>query len=330
MRRIGFVRLDDMGMMPDDNIGPVASEKPGQLPLRRIFMALILVPPMDADHHAVDAVATNRPQIRRHAQRIYAVDRRAFRDGQPIGAVGVVQQGETDPAANKMQRMIGRTVQAVRESSGVTDSAAVQFLDGRPDAHRIAVATMVVGQRGNVHPCVGQRIGQRHGRTEPRIARVVRGAGKGGFQVDHRQIGRPEPGPHSLKSFRIVEARFPPGRRDLRQMLHDVAREEQPDRHRTLRFRLRVRGRRRNEIAARQPKQQEIARQPFHSLRLSFLGNHPLATRLRCSNNSPIDQNDDAPHTASRVDHKISCTATEAATAAAPMTRNTHQHRTPK
>ena len=132
MRRIGFVRLDDMGMMPHDNIGPVASEKPGQLPLRRIFMALILVPPMDADHHAVDAVATNRTQIRRHAQRIYAINRRAFRDGQPIGAVGVVQQGETDPAANKMQRMIGRTVQAVRESSGVTDSAAVQFLDGRP------------------------------------------------------------------------------------------------------------------------------------------------------------------------------------------------------
>ena len=45
-------------------------------------------------------------------------------------------------------------------------------------------------------------------------------------------------------------------------------------------------------------------------------GNHPFATRPRCSNSSPIDQSDDAPQTASRVDQRICRTATDAAIAA--------------
>lgn len=45
--------------------------------------------------------------------------------------------------------------------------------------------------------------------------------------------------------------------------------------------------------------------------RFSRLGNHPLATRSRCSKSSPIDQNDEAPHTASSVDHNRLPTASD-------------------
>lgn len=43
----------------------------------------------------------------------------------------------------------------------------------------------------------------------------------------------------------------------------------------------------------------------YFSFRLGLAGNQPFSTRLRCSNNSPIDQKDEAPQTANNVDHKI-------------------------
>lgn len=60
------------------------------------------------------------------------------------------------------------------------------------------------------------------------------------------------------------------------------------------------------------------------------LGNHPFSTRLRCSNNSPILQNEEAPQTANRVDQTMFSTSTEPMTAAIPIRRKIHQIRTPK
>ena len=60
------------------------------------------------------------------------------------------------------------------------------------------------------------------------------------------------------------------------------------------------------------------------------LGNHPFSTRLRCSNNSPILQNEEAPQTANKVDQTMFSTSTEPMTAAIPIRRKIHQIRTPK
>lgn len=60
------------------------------------------------------------------------------------------------------------------------------------------------------------------------------------------------------------------------------------------------------------------------------LGNHPFSTRLRCSNNSPILQNEEAPQTANKVDQTMFSTSTEPMTAATPIRRKIHQIRTPK
>ena len=62
----------------------------------------------------------------------------------------------------------------------------------------------------------------------------------------------------------------------------------------------------------------------------SRLGNHPFSTLFFCSNSSPIDQNEDAPHTAKSVDHNTSSIISDAAIAATPISANIHQMRVPK
>mgnify|MGYP001539328581 CR=1 FL=1 len=74
----------------------------------------------------------------------------------------------------------------------------------------------------------------------------------------------------------------------------------------------------------------QAQRPDYFFFRFGLAGNHPFATRPRCSNSSPIDQSDDAPQTASRVDQRICRTATDAAIAATPISRKNHQQRTPK
>ena len=74
--------------------------------------------------------------------------------------------------------------------------------------------------------------------------------------------------------------------------------------------------------------------QPLHRPPRRFFfsrfGNQPFATRSRCSNSSPIPHNDDAPHTASRIERIRFSTHSDAASAATPDTAKAHQHRTPK
>ena len=74
----------------------------------------------------------------------------------------------------------------------------------------------------------------------------------------------------------------------------------------------------------------QAQRPDYFFFRIGLAGNHPFATRPRCSNSSPLDQRDDAPQTASRVDQRICRTATDAAIAATPISRKNHQQRTPK
>ena len=62
----------------------------------------------------------------------------------------------------------------------------------------------------------------------------------------------------------------------------------------------------------------------------SRLGNQPFSTRFFCSKSSPIDQNDDAPQTASNIDHVSSLTMMDAIVLIIPMSAKTHQHLTPK
>ena len=62
----------------------------------------------------------------------------------------------------------------------------------------------------------------------------------------------------------------------------------------------------------------------------SRLGNHPFSTLLRCSNSSPIDHSDDAPHTAKSVDHNTFSTMSDAMIVATPISANTLQMRVPK
>mgnify|MGYP001015103486 CR=1 FL=1 len=78
------------------------------------------------------------------------------------------------------------------------------------------------------------------------------------------------------------------------------------------------------------PGGRQAQRPDYFFFRFGLAGNHPFATRPRCSNSSPIDQSDDAPQTASRVDQRICRTATDAAIAATPISRKNHQQRTPK
>ena len=61
-----------------------------------------------------------------------------------------------------------------------------------------------------------------------------------------------------------------------------------------------------------------------------FLGNHPFLTRSLCSKSSCIDQNDDAPQTANKIDHVSSLTIIDAMVLIIPISAKTHQHLTPK
>ena len=62
----------------------------------------------------------------------------------------------------------------------------------------------------------------------------------------------------------------------------------------------------------------------------SLFGNHPFFTRLRCWKSSPIDQKDEKAKTPQEADTTTLCNNSEAITPPVPMSRNTHQHLTPK
>ena len=62
----------------------------------------------------------------------------------------------------------------------------------------------------------------------------------------------------------------------------------------------------------------------------SRFGNQPFSTLFRCSKSSPIDHNEEAPHTANRVEINTFSTISEPITAATPIKAKTHQQRTPK
>ena len=60
------------------------------------------------------------------------------------------------------------------------------------------------------------------------------------------------------------------------------------------------------------------------------MGNHPLATRSRCSKSSLMVQKEENPNTPNKLDQNTSATNAEAATAPMPSNRKIHHGRVPK
>ena len=150
------------------------------------------------------------------------------------------------------------------------DAAPPKFRDGRMHPGGAAVAAVVVGQHGHIDPGVTQCVGQRRRRAETGIARIAVGAGERRFEVHDHQIGRTEAAVQVSEHLPVVEPRFAAGRRDLRQMLHHVAPEQQPHAHRLGRRkgRLPLRLLRRNAARRRQQQpRKNMSSGYFHGMR---------------------------------------------------------------
>ena len=227
--RVGLVGLHDVRVAADNEVGAVPPQKAGQHPLRVVRTAFVLVAPVDADGDAVGAGVPCCGQVARHGRGVNAVDERTGRDGHAVRAVGVVEQGDRDAAAAEQQRVVAPIVGRVAEDARVADAAALQLADGRADTHQSAVAAVVVGQHGDVDPGLVQRIGQRRGRAEDGIARIGLRVGERRLEVHDHEVRGPETGLKRCEDVSVVESAVAACRLDLRQVLHDVAAEEQPD-----------------------------------------------------------------------------------------------------
>jgi len=332
-------------MTADDQIRTVPSQEPCQHPLFAVRPAFVLVAPMHEGDNAIDRTAVDGRQIAGDDRRIDSVDRRARRHWQTVGAIGIVEQREADAVRREPQRMVGTVPQRVDERSRVAQTRIVERGERRADTPRAAVATMVVGRDGYVDTRPAQGSSQRRRGTETGITRMGSGGGEGSFEIDHDQIGSIEAGLHEAElSEEIVRSVRPPCRGQLRQMGHHVAREEQARTENAFVGRNRRRNDTLHPHAAQIPcadddrsdhrQQYGTGTQPLHRPPRRFFfsrfGNQPFATRSRCSNSSPIPHNDDAPHTASRIERIRFSTHSDAASAATPDTAKAHQHRTPK
>ena len=207
--------------------------------------------------------------------------------GYAVGAVGVVEQREPHAVALHPQRVVGRAVEAVGKDAGMQDAAAPQFRDGRMHPGGTAVAAVVVGQHGHVDPRIAQGVGQRHGRAETGVSRIAIRAGERRFEVHDHQVGGMKPAAQVSEYPAVIEPVPAPRRRDLRKVLHDIAREQQPDTHRggfghgALHAGAlgRDAARRRQHQPREDMSQARLHRAGYFPCRLGLAGNQPLATR---------------------------------------------------
>ena len=274
-----------MRVAADNQIDPVSSQKPGQLPLHLVRSTFVFVAPVHAGDHAIHAVVLDRRQVRGDPHRVDGIDRQSGRDRKTVRTVGVVQQGETYAARFETERMPRPEIRAVQKNARMFDAVPVEFPDRRTDAFRSAVAAVVVGQHGHIHAGLAQGVGQHDGGAEHRVARIGCGGGQRRLEVHHGNIRPVHPRGQRLEDRRVVKAPAAAGRLDLRQVLHHVAAEEHPD---ALRRRFGQGGRRLSGRRARDPRQQHDHRDmpdsdthgllpfPFGILREPPLG-HPLA-----------------------------------------------------
>ena len=210
-----------MRVAADNQIDPVSSQKPGQLPLHLVRSTFVFVAPVHAGDHAIHAVVLDRRQVRGDPHRVDGIDRQSGRDRKTVRTVGVVQQGETYAARFETERMPRPEIRAVQKNARMFDAVPVEFPDRRTDAFRSAVAAVVVGQYGNVHAQGVECLGQSRRGAEAGVTRIGSGFGKGGFEIDDRCIGRTEALPHPVERGIEIEIAFRRTRcGELGRMLH--------------------------------------------------------------------------------------------------------------
>ena len=213
-----------MRVAADNQIDPVSSQKPGQLPLHLVRSTFVFVAPVHAGDDEIGPFAPHRRQIGGHSHGVDAVYDGPRGHGHSVRAVGVIDQRNPQAAMFDAQRIVG----AVGEDPRVADAAAVQLADRRADALRAAVAAVVVGQERDIHARSAQGVGQFRWGAEERIARVAAAPRQRGLQIDYREVRGVHPRSEGGEHRRVVEPFAAACGLDLREVLHDVAAEKHP------------------------------------------------------------------------------------------------------
>lgn len=208
----------------------MSAQQCGQPALSVVFAPFVLHAPVDADNRAVDRIAACTFEVADHEGRVDAVDDGASGNGEPVGRVGIVEQGETDAVPFEEQRVARHEVDAVGKDARVADADALQLAGRAADAALAGIAAVVVGQHGHVDTRVAQCVGHRCRRAEAGIARVGRLGRERRLEVDDDGVGRCKTGPEvGEDGAEVVASVVRACGGELRRVGHHVAGEEQPD-----------------------------------------------------------------------------------------------------
>ena len=228
-RRIGyrFDRLNDVRMRTDHQIGPPAMAPGGQVALPAIRQRLVLVAPMQKQHHVRRPVAARAGDILPDTERIDPVHRITARDGQSVGPVSIIQQCHPKIPFPQPKRVAGRIGKRIGEYPGILQAGLHERIERRTDSGPAAVADMVVRRDGHVDTDPAHRPGQRAGRAKLRIPRIGFPAERG-FQIGNYEVGRSEIIFQPRKTGGVVDSAVSSeGGLHLRKVLHQVSGKDQ-------------------------------------------------------------------------------------------------------
>ena len=221
------VGLYRMRMRPHHNAYAVTMEKIRQLALYVRWLLLVLVAPMYARHDAVCTFGGDG-YIVCHLHGVDKVYMAVLRYRVAVCAVGVVYERELDSVALEAKNRVALTILLAVEHSRVGNSERVKLRYRRTNSDTALVATMVVGEYGNVGAEPRQRIGILGGRSKAGVARILRRRRDCRLEVYYCDVGSVEVAFNPFERGAEVECKaLTTCRCNLRGMAHRIARKEQ-------------------------------------------------------------------------------------------------------
>ena len=226
---IGVKILDHMRMATDDGVATEAEEMACKLKLFAVVIVLLFNTPMENGDDVVGVLAASLGDVAAHESSVDKVDDVGAADGDAVGAVGVVEEGEADAVAVDDEGVVEVAFGEVAVGAEMADIQIVESGDGAFETAAALVHAMVVGGGENVETGVAGCNGESVGRREAGVAGIGR-AGKGDLEVDDGDIGGLNIVLNILKAWGIVVGTVGlEGFAVERGMTHEVAGEDEAE-----------------------------------------------------------------------------------------------------
>ena len=213
-------------MTSDHHVGAVVDEELRQIALDGVFAKHVFNAPVHRDYEDFRSGVACLLHLPCYPM---AVDQRHLHSvagGDAVGAVGIVEEAESDSVDVFHKRHLGLAVGSVVIRADMVGSEGIEGGNGASGCLHSGVKAVVVGRQQHIESGIHKGLGIAVGRAEAWIAAISRTSPEGHFEIDYGIVGFSDGGGYPAETLGVVvglSAPFAQCLVELGLMLHGVA-----------------------------------------------------------------------------------------------------------